>query len=382
MNEVVLIGVVPFLLALCHALVLNGMRDRVRHELDQREGQARDGSGDQVRVSVVVPVRDGAATIGRLLQDLYAQDHPRTQLEVWVVDDGSTDRTEAIVRGMMPRWPELHWVAARGEGKKAAITTGVAMARGELVLLTDADVRCGPARVGDVAQEWQRTNVDLLLMPIAVEGAGWLGRVQGDEQAAMTWVGAAAALEGRPLLANGANMAFRKKAFEQVGGYSGDHRSSGDDLFLLERFQKAGLSMGYLLDPRVVVRTDAEHDVPGFWRQRLRWAGKMRAFPLVRTLPVLLVLLFPWVLSALTIHVVCTTQVGQHLLYKAGFLAAAWVLWLAPVPALVREARGMLRTPYSAWGAVVSFLCFSVYAVVVTVVSFFVRPQWKGRRVR
>ncbi len=84
-------------------------------------------------VSMIVPVRDGAATIAGLLQDLHAQRYPKECMEVVVVDDHSADTTVAVVRGMMQQWPQLRLLTNDGDGKKAAITLGVSEAKGALI---------------------------------------------------------------------------------------------------------------------------------------------------------------------------------------------------------------------------------------------------------
>lgn len=85
-------------------------------------------------VSVVVPVYNGASTIGACLEALLAQTVPADRYEVIVVDDGSSDETRQIVGGYQARL-----IAQSHQGPAAARNRGVARARGEIVLFTDAD---------------------------------------------------------------------------------------------------------------------------------------------------------------------------------------------------------------------------------------------------
>ncbi|MBS1944331.1 MAG: glycosyltransferase, partial [Bacteroidetes bacterium] len=138
MSGLFLLSLLAFVSALVFAQVVGGWRDlfarswpaasRTEHGEDHGEG-----------VTLVVPARNAAGTIAPLLQDLYAQQWPKERMEVLVVDDGSSDATADIVRGMVRNWPGLQLLPATGAGKKAAITQGVAAARWPFVLLTDAD---------------------------------------------------------------------------------------------------------------------------------------------------------------------------------------------------------------------------------------------------
>ena len=346
-----------FGLAVLFASVLNGWRETVAQAV--RDADAPPSLEAAPSVAHIVPVRDGADTIVPLLQDLYVQEHPQRPVHVIVVDDGSTDGTAEKVRAMMPRWPGLRRLPSAGEGKKAAITTGVNAAETEWIVLSDADTRCGPERLRLVLACAQRAQADMVLLPVATDGEGSLGRVQANEQAALMMCAMAGALQGRPLLANGANMAFRRSAFLEVGGYEGDRYASGDDLFLLRRMVRAGKRVAALPHPGVVVRS-----VP--------WSAK--------ALPAL-ALLFPWGLLTLTFGIDWPALVGHNFLMRALLLAGTWALWLAAVPALLRDGKRILGQRYSLPGALLSWLAFTVYAPVIALLALVVRPVWKGRRV-
>lgn len=369
-----------FALALAQALRMDGWRKAF-----ERSGRApvgHDGGPPQL-ITVLVAARDAGITITPLLQDLYAQDHPRELVQVVVVDDHSTDETARIVERMALHWPQLQLVRlGAGQGKKAAIMAGVKVATGAIVLLTDADARCGPGRVGRVDQAFRTGRWDLLLLPVRTCGEGLVGALQEEEQVAL--LGAALGLwdEGRPLIANGANLAFRKTAFEAVGGYTGDRWASGDDVFLVQRMRKDQRPIGFLLDKEALVTVEAESDLGSAVRQRLRWAGKMRG---VRDgggkLFAGLGLALPWILLVISIVLAAEVRVGQGWFFTWALMAAAWCAWLIPVLGLTADVKRWLGDRPSSFRSFLALLAFTFYAPLIAIASLFVRPKWKGRRV-
>jgi|GEM_PF-456422 cellulose synthase/poly-beta-1,6-N-acetylglucosamine synthase-like glycosyltransferase len=383
------LSLAAFALALVHAFLLN---DWVRRIME-RTGPEKDEvlpPTPPITVSVIVPVRNGADTIVALLQDLNAQRYPKSHCEVLVVDDHSEDGTAQRVQGLMRNWPQLQLLSSSGVGKKAAITSGVEAATGELVLITDADVRCGPDRVPVLAAHWAASRPAMVLMPVRMDGEpSALHRLQRTEHHALQGATIGSGLMGRPVLANGANMAFARVAFDRIGGFGPSRWASGDDLFLLRRIQRARWPVSYLADGRTMVTTLPEDSWRGFLAQRLRWAGKMWALIGARgTWTGIFALLIPWALAVLTVLVMRNVHVGQKLFHTVVLLAAAWALWAWPVLRLVHataryldpaEGPPGLRTRLFTAMAVAAFL---LYAPVIGLLSSFVRPRWKGRRAR
>jgi len=103
------------------------------------------GSGDRSNlkkrpfISIIVPAYNAAETLGECLAALLDQSIPRSEYEVIVVDDGSTDATQEVVK----KYGVLLLTQAN-QGPAAARNLGVSHAQGEILLFTDAD--CAPAR--------------------------------------------------------------------------------------------------------------------------------------------------------------------------------------------------------------------------------------------
>jgi hopene-associated glycosyltransferase HpnB len=119
-------------------------------------------------VTVIVPARDEALIIGQSLRSLLAQEYTGT-VRIIVVDDGSSDGTGAIARGLgevdvldgKPRPPG--W-----SGKLWAIAQGLAEADSELVLLTDADIVHDPRHVATLIAQAERGDLDMVSEMVAL----------------------------------------------------------------------------------------------------------------------------------------------------------------------------------------------------------------------
>ena len=132
-------------------------------------------------VSVTVPAYNEEARIADALEHILALDYPADRMEVAVVSDGSTDRTDEIVRGFAERGVTLHRMPERG-GKTAAENWLAPRLRGEIVLNTDASIRIRPDALKRLVRPFLSRGVGLASgrdvsvsadAATSTEGASW-----------------------------------------------------------------------------------------------------------------------------------------------------------------------------------------------------------------
>ncbi|MEO7057461.1 MAG: glycosyltransferase family 2 protein [Caldimonas sp.] len=127
-------------------------------------------------ISCVLPAFNEGRSLPALLAQLRDELNPRfARWEVVVVDDGSSDDTAAAIApwlaaGAGGAGGSVRYVAlSRNFGKEAALTAGLDRARGDLVLLMDADLQHPPALIGDMVAAW-RDGADMVYTVRATRG--------------------------------------------------------------------------------------------------------------------------------------------------------------------------------------------------------------------
>lgn len=231
-------------------------------------------------VTVVVAMRNEAGNIARLLHDLCRQEDDA--LEIILVDDRSEDDTLTIAQATRALYPHRRislLTPDEGTGKKNALTYGIKHAQGDVILTTDADCRVGPNWVASLRPWFGREEVKFVLGGVKIQAAGsFWAAMQALEFSSLIATGAATLWWGVPSMCNGANLAYRRAVFLEVGGYEGNaHVPSGDDEFLLRKvFARYPRGICFNHHPQGVVSTAAQPSLAAFVHQRVRWAGKWR----------------------------------------------------------------------------------------------------------
>jgi len=333
---------------------------------------------------VLIAARDEAAALPHLLQALARQTLSPHLFEVLIADDHSTDGTAALLAAAARRAPfSLRRIGLPpgATGKKAALAAAEAQARAPWVVGTDADCRPGPGWLAAYAALLHaQPALHFVSGPVRLTpGGAWFDGLLGLEFAGLIGVGAGCIARGRPTMCNGANLAYRRATFHEVGGYADNAGlASGDDEFLLHKMHRrypAGVR--FLAQPAAVVDTPAPATLRALLRQRVRWASK---YPHYRTAA-------PRQLALLVVGANVSLALGLlgGLLWPAlgPWVAAGWLLKLGADAWLLWPTLGLLRRRrWLAWLLPLQLL-YAPYAVAVGVAGQ--RRQgyrWKGRQVR
>ncbi|HEY7222564.1 MAG TPA: bifunctional polysaccharide deacetylase/glycosyltransferase family 2 protein [Micromonosporaceae bacterium] len=244
-------------------------RVHARRARRRREGQRLRYLGP---VSIVVPAYNEAANIAATVRSLVGSDYP--DLEVIVVDDGSTDGTAEIVRSLRLR--RVRVVRQANAGKPAALNTGIARAAGEIIVLVDGDTVFARDAVGRLVQPFADAAVGAVSGNTKVANRkGLLGRWQHLEYVVGFNLDRRLYDLGECMpTVPGAIGAFRREVLDAVGGVPAATLAEDTDLTM------AVLRRGWrvVYEETAVAWTEAPSSLRQLWRQRYRWCyGTMQA---------------------------------------------------------------------------------------------------------
>jgi cellulose synthase/poly-beta-1,6-N-acetylglucosamine synthase-like glycosyltransferase len=333
-------------------------------------------------VTVIIPVRNEQENIVNLLSDLSAQTFDSALFEVLVMNDGSTDNTAELVNKCIQDFHiAIHLVTLSQEKttspKKRAIEKAISIAKGTLIVTTDGDCRVGSGWLQSIADCYEETGAKLISGPVTfTDETSVTDHLQTVEFASLIGSGASAISAGYASLCNGANLAYQKQAFYDVGGYDDvRHIASGDDEFLMHKISaKYPNAIHFLKSPLAIVRTSAHKDLKLFFRQRKRWASKWKHYQ--SKTPLLLALYifmcnFSMILS-FGMFISGYLPSGLFLTLTALKVIPEW-LFLGSVLRFLGKGKSILYIP-------ITQLIYPFYVCFFGLVAQQPTYEWKGRK--
>lgn len=236
--------------------------------------------------SILVSVKNEKDAIVDCLTALVAQDFGQEQMQIIVVDDNSSDGTLQRMHAFADESIAcIHCLenpnpSKYKSSKKAALEAAVEKARGDILLFTDAD--CRPEK------GWVRSMISMFddsvglvagFSPQTAPGGFW-GDVLQIDAASAAFVAAGTIGLGRGVTCTGRNLAVRRRALFDIGGYASLPDSlSGDDDFLLHNISRhPRWKVKYAFDPASVVPAAGPQNVRCFLQQKKRHLSAGRDF--------------------------------------------------------------------------------------------------------
>lgn len=219
------------------------------------------------RLTVIVPGLNEERGMLQTIRSLMENRYP--DLEIIVVDDGSTDRTFDLCRPLALSGAIRLFRKSIPGGKSSAANLGLQMASGEVVVIVDSDTSFHSDALFRIVAPFADPRVGAVSGNVRV--GNWrqnlLTRFQGVEYLHCIFMGRRLHSALHTLnIASGAFGAFRRSALLQIGGWDVGPGEDGD---LTTKIRKAGYQI--LFAPEAVCLTKAPETLRAFVKQRLRW---------------------------------------------------------------------------------------------------------------
>ncbi len=336
-------------------------------------------------VTVIIPSRNEESNIGHILEDIARQNYPKNLYEAIIVDDNSEDGTHGIVRDFIHQHPDLkikllsiaedHTTRSY---KKKAINLAIETATGDLIITTDADCRMGDQWLISLIDFYETEKPKMIVGPVGFHNEKtWFEKIQSVEFLSLIGITAGAISAGKPIMCNGANLAYEKSAFYEAGGFGNDSFTSGDDVFLLFKLKKrfGNKSVRFLKSESSFVFTEAKKNLTEFLHQRTRWASKNKGY----NAKILTVSFTVFMVNLLLVFGLIWGMFDSEI---AGNILIFYIIKLGielPILLGIVSFANRLRL---LWYAFPLIFLYPVYIIVTGAMGILATYQWKGRTVK
>ena len=336
--------------------------------------------------SIIIPFRNEQVHLPGLFDSLKRLKYPTQKFEILLINDSSEDDSEKMVQEFRKMQPDLsiELLQNRRESisaKKDAIKVGIEKSRFEYIATTDADCKVPENWLQGFDAQIESEDSDLIAAPVILD------QVHPKDplfrkfdlidfmSLQATTIGAFGL--GRPFICNAANLCFKKKAFQEVGGYKqSSNYAGGDDVFLLQKFKEHERKIDFIRCINMIVTTAAQKDLRSFLQQRLRWAAKSAGYKdsFAR-------------FAALTVFLMNAAMIiGLVLcLFDASYLQWLMITFLIKFNLdfmLIYKAAVFFDRKASMRSYAWSSIAYPLFSSGIALTSIFVGFKWKGRDYR
>jgi cellulose synthase/poly-beta-1,6-N-acetylglucosamine synthase-like glycosyltransferase len=240
-------------------------------------------------VSVIIPAWNEEVGLVSTIKTILASSY--RHIEIIVVNDGSTDRSDQTMRAFLAKYeaalgesdqyiPIVYRYQQNG-GKGSALNRGIALSRGEIIVTFDADCAVHEHAIRHFVSYFADPQIKAISGNIQIGNTKTLlGTLQQLEYMYSFAVKKAEALLGIVFVIGGASAAFRREVFTKLGGFR--KGTLTEDMDLTFRLHEAGMKIAYA--PEAVIHTEGPTTLAGLLKQRLRWKrGRFEVLQLHRS---------------------------------------------------------------------------------------------------
>lgn len=218
-------------------------------------------------ISVLVPAYNEEKTIKETIDSIFQIDYPIQ--EVIAINDGSSDKTKEIIEELLKKYPKLKLLNKKNSGKGSSLNQGIKMAKGELIVVIDADSYPDKDSFKKMVGFFNNEKVGAATCVIVPRNKNnLLEKMQFIEYNIIAFTRKLLGYVDGIYVTPGPLAMYRKKVLEEIGGF--DEKNLTEDIEITWRIIHAGYEREMCLS--TYVTTTAPNKWTPWYRQRRRWA--------------------------------------------------------------------------------------------------------------
>jgi cellulose synthase/poly-beta-1,6-N-acetylglucosamine synthase-like glycosyltransferase len=327
-------------------------------------------------VTVIVAARNEEKNIGTCIESLLKTDYPRDKLEIFIVDDRSTDKTKEIILEYSGKFPEVKLIeveelTGKLKGKPNALLQAIKKSHGEIILTTDADCIVKSTWIKEMVRYYDK-NTGVVASYSIINPKNVYNGIQSLDWIYLLTIASGSDAVNLPLSCVGNNMSYRRIAYEEVGGYEKIKFSVTEDFMLLKTIRdKTRWKTKFPVNFNILNYTLPCDNLMGLYRQKKRWG---RGGLDIRFLGYIVGLL-GWSAGAIMLFGWLFTGWFYYLILVL-FKFVIDLLFILPVVIKFRTVKVLLFLPFFE-------IYFALYAFLLPFILLFDRDVvWKEQKFR
>lgn len=325
------------------------------------------------KFSIVVPFRNEAENLPKLLHSISLLNYPTAFFEVILVDDESDEKFQILNSKFQITL--INNKRKSNSPKKDAIETAIKTAQYDWILTTDADCLVDADWLTTLDDYIQQNNKKMVAAGVSyLPKKGFLAAFQNLDFLSLQGATIGSFGFNQPFMCNGANFTYKKDFFYELNGFKGNSTiASGDDVFLLQKaIKKEPNAVGFCMNYESIVKTEALDNWQDLFFQRVRWASKSTGYSSVFGKS-LAIVVFLGNLAWVILFVLCLIQLVNYNYFFLYFGIKFLVDFI-----LLSQASNFFKTKIK-W-VLISSIIYPFFSSTVAFYSLTGTYKWKGRR--
>ena len=334
-------------------------------------------------ITVIIPFRNEEKYILANLKSIESQDYPKDKFEVIYVNDSSEDDSLKLLQDnkladniKVLSVPEKF---SENAHKKRAVRYGIENSIGKIIVTTDADCTHEKNWLTSLVSNFN-AETGFVSAPVEfIDEQTLFSKIQKLEFAGLIITGAGLIGSGSPTICNAANIAYRKKVFDEVGGFKNQmDLSSGDDELLMQKIAKdSDFKVKFSGHKNSIVKTHPNKNIAEFYHQRKRWASK-GLFYRDRSLILKLILIYLFYI-ALVLQLILALTSSYYFLFS---LIASLLIKMLTEYLILKRGKKILFNDLSLKPFLAAELLQIPYIIIAGFVGAFGNLKWKERKIK